>query len=103
MRTNGLLYYAMNLAGNGLDEDGEPITCAPTWSEPIPCLIQFVTNTKGIYSDGTFHQVSYKIVVEAIPLDATFLKLEKDSQYLGEFSVLGKPNKTTMDRTIIYV
>lgn len=103
MRTNGFLWYAVDVEGSGLDEDGEPIAGNTEWSDPIPCLIQFVTNTNAAYGDGTYKQVSYKVVAEALPLDATLLKLERDSQYLGEFAVLGKPNKTTMDRTIIYV
>lgn len=103
MRTNGFLWYATSVEGATLDEDGEPTAGEIQWSDPVPCLIQFVTNNKGAYADGTFKQMAYKIVVESIPLDSSLLKLERDSQYLGEFSVLGKPIKTTMDRTILYV
>jgi len=104
MRVNGLLKYAQSVDGGGIDEYGEPVESGEiVWSDAVPCSVQFQTNTRGVYEDGEYKQVRFQILVEEIPLDVSMLKLWRDEIYLGEFELLGKPVKTTMDRTILYV
>lgn len=102
MRTNGVIQWAYK-SDTQFDVNGDPIKAEPEWSEPIKCLIQYVTNNKGVHTDGQFTHISLKIHVEAIPPCVELLKVWREGLYLGEFEVLGAPVETTMSRTIIYV
>ena len=104
MRTNGFISYIIQSDEGGVDEHGVPVESGEdVWSDPVPCSIQPTTNGKGVYENGEFSAISYTILCERFPLDATRVKLQLNGIDIGERQVLGKPIKTTMDRIKIYV
>lgn len=105
MRINGYLQYLTH-TGGGFNDDGEPVMGTDTWSTPVPCSVNTVTNnSQGEYEDGKFNQASYEVLVEngQVPIDTNRVKLFRYDVELGEYAVQGKPLPTSMDRVKIVV
>ena len=95
MRVNGSMQYEI-VTGGGVNEYGEPIVSASTWSESIPCSISTNTDTRrGRYEDGLFRQASFCILIErqanrAIDVftDIKRVRLMRGVEMLGDYFVL---------------
>ncbi len=90
MRTNGSLTYRTGAAQGQFDEDGQPVTAIPAWSEPVRCFIK--TNThdnKGVSVGGTFTHEAYEVLIERMPggLSTDLVRLVRGNKELGEFKV----------------
>lgn len=88
IKDNGTVSF-LTVTGGGIDSSGNPIAVSETWTEPIPCHIDTVTdNTKGTYEDGKFRQQSYKIFLEIMPVDSTKVRLtNNEGKHLGDFQI----------------
>lgn len=107
MRTNGILQYQI-LSPGYIDENGEPIAPAETWSDAIACSIKTNSdNRKGAYEDGEFRIASFIILLEA---DAKMnyesikrISLMRGAETLGEYRVICSEPLVTQGRFQIMV
>lgn len=75
MRFNGLARFVIDAAEAGYDDDGLPIAGGGgvVYSQPIPCSIKAVTDNRlARYEDGTFHQQSFTVLIEAHAMEQDF-------------------------------
>lgn len=94
MRINGLIWAKgiVPLTGQetGFDADGNPIASQASWRAPIQCCIQTISDDhRGIYADGKFRRASFEVHIEfqPEPFRPTEVKLSRDGEFLGEFTV----------------
>lgn len=91
---NGILKIKSTVGG-GLGENGYPIKPTTTWGDPIKCNIK--ANSKaniGITNNNNvFETSSYEVLIEQQTIDAKIVSLERDGVALGEFQILGEPER----------
>ena len=64
MKCNATLRYEL-LHECGIDDNGEPLDYEQLWSEPIPCFVKTVSDTRlGTYEDGEFRSAKFVVWVE---------------------------------------
>lgn len=103
MRTNGTLRYAIVTDG-GLNEYGEEQGSTVSWSEPIPCSIKTLSDSRvGKYEDGEFRQASYQIMIELAEFPYNRIRLERLDEDLGEHRIISAEPLSTVGRTKIIV
>lgn len=105
MRTNGTIAYEITPEGS-LNEYGEPVAAASTWSAPTECAISVISdNRKGRYEDGIFRQASFSILIEGDAAEQQFsrIRLTRAAEQLGEFQVQSVTPVPTAGRTKIIV
>lgn len=103
MRVNGSLEYAV-VTGGGVNEYGEAVPSVTGWSEPVPCSIMTVSDTRlGTYEDGEFRKASFQIMIEVARFPYGRIRLERLGEDLGEYRVISATPLATVGRTKIVV
>lgn len=104
MRINGNIRIEIR-QGGGLNQYGEPIAPAISWSEKMPCLISTNSDTRlGKYEDGEFRQASFSVLTEGrLESNPTRISLERHGEDLGEFRPLRIEWLPVVNRTQILV
>lgn len=107
MRINGMLYTQTQPAGAEFDGNGEPVATVGQWSEPTPCLIATLSDTRrGRYEDGHFRQASYNVLIEgqtAEPENIRRVRLVRQGEDLGTRDIIAIERIATAGRTRITV
>lgn len=87
MKCNATLRYELP-AECGIDKNGEPIGCEPSWSEPMPCSVQTVSDTRlGTYEDGEFRKASFIVWLETCNFPYNRILLTRYGEHLGAYRV----------------
>lgn len=103
MRANGTLKYAVITEG-GLNDYGEETGSTLSWSEPMPCSIKTLSDSRiGKYEDGEFRQASYQIMIELTEFPYNRIRLERLGEDLGEHRIISAEPLATVGRTQIIV
>lgn len=87
MKCNATLRYEL-LHECGIDDNGEPLDYEQLWSEPIPCFVQTVSDTRlGTYEDGEFRSAKFIVWVETREILYSRLMLTRQGEELGEYRI----------------
>ena len=83
---NGTLRVKIKTDGELIN--GNPVRQSENWNVPIPCSIKInQRNNKGKVDGNTFKVASYEILIDEQPFDAAIIKLMREGEDLGEFSI----------------
>lgn len=100
---NGTIQAKIMTEG-GLDDNGNPIRPSEYWGVPIPCNIKTNQDSnRGKVDGNTFTIAAYEILIELQPFVGGRVKLVREGQELGEFSVQSSEPLTEVGITKILV
>lgn len=107
MRENGIVRYKCTVRTEPIDANGDPRQADVAWSDPLPCLVRTVSESrKEAYVDGEYRAVSMEVLVESTQpycMCADSVKITRKGENLGEFRVIRTERLDTVGRIKILV